>query len=166
MITDTIKEKYKELISYISQMGNRTQIKYESQVETSLQIFNYFGDEIINIHLFQPLDDSKEYNYRRLRVSWKVPPEGTLGHNAWYNENTNQDIIFKRLLFDILNWRIQNIDKKSIDSSNMIIYEVIKNWSITEMKKHQRFCLKEIFKAKVKKILSIFHVSKNNKYTE
>lgn len=157
MMTNTVKEKYAELINYISQMGNKTQIKYESQVEVTLLILNYLGDEVITVHLFQPLNNNKEYNYHRLRVSWKIPPDSILGHNTWYNETTDQSVIFKRLLFDILSWRIQNINKKSIDSSNIAIYEVIKNWNIAEKRKAQRVCLKKAFKVKIKKILSIFH---------
>lgn len=62
--------------------------------------------------------------------------------------------------------KIRALDKENVDSSNLIIYEAIKNWSIAEKGKAKGFCLKDTCKAKVKKLLSIFHASKNNKYTE
>lgn len=166
MEANTVKTQYAELIGYISQMGHKVKIPLESQVEITLQLLSYFGDEIITVHLFQPLNNNKEYNYHRLRISWKVPPENCLGHNTWYEETTDQSVIFKRLLFDILNWKIQTLDKENVDSSNLIIYEAIKNWSVAEEGKSKGFCLKDVFKAKVKKLLSIFHAYKNNKYTE
>ena len=124
----TVKEKYKELITYISQMGHKVSFLNATQNELSIQLFNYFMEEIIVVHLFQPLN-STEYNYHRLKISWRTPIESNLGHNTWYYETTDQSVIFKRLLFDIISWKIQNIDKKTVDSSNMLIHEVLRSWS-------------------------------------
>ena len=146
MATNTVKEKYKELLGYISQMGHKVKIQGESQIEMTLHLFNYFGNEILVVHLFQPLTDNSAYNYHRLRISWRMPPEGCLGNSKWYIESTDQSVIFKRLLFDIISWKIQNINKKSIDSSNEVIYKALKKWSIADKKDLHNFC----FKTKVK----------------
>lgn len=69
-----------------------------------------------------------------------------LGNSKWYIESTDQSVIFKRLLFDIISWKIQNINKKSIDSSNEVIYKALKKWSIADKKDLHNFC----FKTKVK----------------
>ena len=76
MAANTVKEKYKELLGYISQMGHKVKIQGESQIEITLHLFNYFGNEILVVHLFQPLTDNSACNYHRLRISWRMPPEG------------------------------------------------------------------------------------------
>lgn len=123
-----IKEKYKELIQYISQLGHKVSFSGNNSIELTINVYDYLDERILKIHLFQPLDREWEYNYHRLRISWTIPPNECLGNNRWYLETSNQVVIFNTLLFDIINFKIKNIDKTTIDKSNAAIYGALNEW--------------------------------------
>lgn len=123
-----IKDKYSTLVQYISQLGYKTAITLDNQIELTINVYGTFGKLLVRIHLFQPLDSESEYNYRRLRISWAIPPNECLGHNRWYLETTSQDVIFNTLLFDFINYKLDNINTSSVDSSNLLVYTILKDW--------------------------------------
>lgn len=127
-IQDNIKDKYSELVQYISQLGHKTYFSYERKTELIIDVYSYFGDNILTVKLFQPIDREYEYNYHRLRISWAIPPNKCLGNNRWYLETNSQSVIFNTLLYDIINYKINNIGKETIDNSNLLIYEILKDW--------------------------------------
>lgn len=124
----TVKEKYQELIGYISQMGYKAAIRYESQVEIFIVLSDYSKTEFMEVHLFQPLDNKNAYHFKKLRINWRILPDKYLIGDHWFDENTDQMIIFNILLFDILKWKVGKLSTLNIDASNIFIYEVINNW--------------------------------------
>lgn len=125
---NTIREKYSELISYITAIELKHEITMENQVEITIKISDYFEREVFKIHLFQPFDREYEYNFHRLRVSWCIPPDEHLNHNHWFNEDLDQKEIFNIILFDMIKYKINNIDQETIDTSNTFIYMILKDW--------------------------------------
>lgn len=124
----TIKEKYKELIAYICNIGTKAEITFDNQIEMIIKISDYFKNELIVIHLFQPIDRERAYNYHRLRISWRIPPQLYLSHNHWFDEDMDQREIFDLLLLDIFEYKFNTINEETIDSSNTLIYLLLKDW--------------------------------------
>lgn len=123
-----IKDKYSTLVQYISQLGYKTAITLDNQIELTINVYGTFGKLLVKVHLFQPLNNESEFNYHRLRISWAIPPNECLGNNRWYLETTNQDVIFNTLLFDFINYKLNNIKASSVDPSNLLVYTILKDW--------------------------------------
>lgn len=124
----TVKEKYQELIGYISQMGYKAAIRYESQVEIFIVLSDYSKTEFMEVHLFQPLDNKNAYHFKKLRINWRIFPDKYLIGDHWFDEDADQMAIFNILLFDILKWKVGKLSNINIDDSNIFIYEVLNNW--------------------------------------
>lgn len=125
---ENIKDKYRELIQYISQLGHKTKIGINNQIELTIDVYSYFNEHILTVKLFQPLDRKHEYNFHHLRISWAIPPNDYLGHCRWYHETNNQSVIFNTLLYDLIDYKLKNIGKETVDTSNTLIYEILKDW--------------------------------------
>ena len=124
----TIKEKYSELIKYISQIGYKAYIRYESQIEVFIVLSDYCKKQFMEVHLFQPLDNKDAYHFKKLRINWRVFPNSYLGNDHWFDEDTDQMVIYNTLLFDIIKWKIEKLGEANIDDSNIFMYEVMNNW--------------------------------------
>ena len=164
-VSNTISEKYKELITYISNMGIKSEITYESQIEIYIKVYDYFKRELIWVKLFQPIDREWEYNYHRLRISWSFLPNKHLCHDHWFNEDTNQREIFDLLLLDIFEYKFQTINKETVDDSNTLIYMVLNDWlhnkkksySSNEHYKCHKYQFFKILKIRIYKFLKKIH---------
>ena len=100
--SNNVREKYSELISYITAIELKHEITMENQIEMTIKISDYFEREVFKIHLFQPFDREYEYNFHRLRVSWCIPPDEHLNHNHWFNEDLDQITLIKKLLTQVI----------------------------------------------------------------
>lgn len=125
---EKIKDKYSKLVLYISQLGYKTDIIIDNQIELIIDVYGAIGNSLLKVKLFQPLDREREYNFHRLRISWAISPNEYLGNCKWYQEDTNQDVIFNTLLFDIINYKLDNINATTVDSSNILVYTILKDW--------------------------------------
>ena len=134
MEENTIKEKYQELINYISQIGYESFIRYESQVEVYIILSDYCKKEFMEIHLFQPINDKKAYHFKKLRIDWRIFPDKYLNNSHWFDEDIDQMVIYNTLLFDIIKWKIEKIGEVNVDDSNIFMYEVMNSWLKTREK--------------------------------
>lgn len=123
-----IKDKYSTLVQHISQLGYKTDIGVNSQIELLINVYGAFGKLLLKVKLFQPLNNEREFNYHRLRISWAIPPNECLGNCKWYEDTTSQDVIFNTLLYDIINYKLDNISATTVDASNILIYTILKDW--------------------------------------
>lgn len=128
----TISERYKELIEYLSQIGNSFAITLKTQTDININIFDAAKNVTIVFHLYQPLDkNSYEGNF--LKVSWKISPQEKFSIPHKFMETTDPKIIFNIILFEITDWKLKNIDDMIVNTINKALgSEIITSWLKTK----------------------------------
>lgn len=124
----TVPEKYKELIQYISQLGASTRKDYDLN-SVVIKVFDSSNKETLRVKLTQPLTNIEDENYHYLTLYWLIPPGGNYFHYNKFHESTDKSVIFNTLLFEITNWKLQNIDRRIACAINKALSsETITSW--------------------------------------
>lgn len=124
----TVSEKYKDLIQYISQLGTSTRKDYDLN-SVVIKVFDNSNKETLRVKLTQPLTNIGDKNYHYLTLYWLIPPGGNYFHYNKFHESTDKTVIFNTLLFEVTNWKLQNIDRRiACAINNILSSETITSW--------------------------------------
>lgn len=100
--------KYKELIKYISQIGDHVDYHWDPD-RITIKIQNNAKKDIFFVKLYQsPYAANPEQEY--LEVYWRDASVCNYGASHKFHQDTDQKVIFNILLFVITNWKLQNLD--------------------------------------------------------
>ena len=152
-IPNIIAKKYKELITYISQIGNYAEYHWDPD-RVIIKVQNNDKKVILWVKLHQsPYVSNPEQEY--LEVYWRRPDVCNYSAPHLFHESTDQKIMFNILLFEMLNNRLQNMDYDVNDYiqnavNRALSSEKITNWLKT---KEEQIIMEE--RAKIENHLSI-----------
>lgn len=120
--------KYKELILYLSQMGHSSNINYGTY-NTFIQVLDKDRNVTLQFRLDYPKDAEGKLNFSYLQIAWRIPGHSRFSTPHKFQEATDAEVILNILLFEITDWKLNNIDDKIIIAINKALdSETITSW--------------------------------------
>lgn len=129
---NSVREKYKESLQYISNLGDRFEIICNVNTDATIKVKDYDEKELISVHLYQPINLNR-WHQDYLRVSWKIPPKENFGRVDEFHQDMDQKIIFNILLYKIIDWKLSTFDGRFKDIINSTLNsDTISDWLKTK----------------------------------
>lgn len=140
---------YKELIDNLSNIGYSSTISYDEK-NVFIQVKNSNGERFLQFRLNYSVS-YQEYDYEHLQVAWRLLGVSNFSTPHKFHKDMDQKVMFEIILFEITNWKLQNLDKvitKTI--SNTLNSNAISNWLKTKEEQ-----IREEERAKIENHLSM-----------
>lgn len=142
-------EKYDDLIQYFSSLGNGCTNFRETNLFT--QVRNNNNEVFLQFRIEYPRDVHGRYIYTHIQVSWKLVGLSNFSVPHRFKESTDQRIIFEIIMFEIISWKLQNMDKLIVQTlTTTLNSETISDWLKT---KEEQIRMEE--RAKIESHLSV-----------
>ena len=142
-------EKYDDLIQYFSSLGNSCTNFRETNLFT--QVRNNNNDVFSQFRIEYSRDVHGRCDYTHIQVSWKLVGLSYFSTPHKFKESTDQKIIFEIIMFEIISWKLQNIDRLITQTiTTTLNSETISDWLKT---KEEQIRMEE--RAKIESHLSI-----------
>lgn len=122
---------YKKLIKYLGSIGYSSTTNYAER-NVFIQVRNSNEDESLQFRLNYSVS-YQEYDYDHLQVAWRLL--GVSGFSAPHKfpKDMDQKIMFEIILFEITNWKLQNLNKVIAKTINDTLdSDTISNWLKTK----------------------------------
>lgn len=127
----TLGQRYEELVSYLSSFGNSRTNFSEANVFT--QVRNNKDEVFLQFRLDYPRDIHGKYDYDYVQVAWRLLGVSNFSAPHKFKASLNQKVIFDIILFEIISWKLQNIDKIVAQTITTVLdSETISNWLKTK----------------------------------
>lgn len=101
-----ITEAYNELIQYVSCLGKPIIIK--DFLSVTIRLFNNSDKEFLKVVLSVP-KSNESYDYNIVEISWRYTSSMLSFEKYKCSADIDQKVIFNILLFNITNWKLDNI---------------------------------------------------------
>lgn len=152
-IPNVLAKKYKELIKYISQIGNGAEYRWDSD-RIIIKIQNNAKEDILFIKLHQsPYAANPEQEY--LEIYWREAYVCNYGMPHKFHQDTDQRVIFHILLFEIINRRLQNLDFSINEAVHKVAERALSSEAIINFLRTKEEQIRVEEKAKIESRLSV-----------
>lgn len=153
--SNSVREKYKELLQYISKLGDRFEIICNVNTDVTIKVKDYDGKELISVHLYQPINLNR-WHPDYLRISWKISPKENFGRVDEFHQDMDQKVIFNILLYKVIDWKLSTFDERFKD----IINSTLNSDTITDWLKTKEDQIRMEERAKIESHLSVEDLKK------
>lgn len=152
-ISNVLAKKYKELIGYISQIGNDVEYHWDSD-RITIKIQNNAKKDILFVKLYQsPYVTNPEQEY--LELYWREAFVCNYGMPHKFHQDTDQKVIFNILLFEIINHRLQNLDFSINETVHKAVEKTLSSEAITNFFQTKEEQIRAEERAKIESHLTI-----------
>ena len=123
------EEKYKELIQYISQLGGGN-IIYNDFLSVTIRVQDNSSKEFLRVNINVPkFEGTNNYDYSSVEVKWRTTLHTYPFKTHRFSASMDQKVIFNILLFEIINWKLDNIDSLISSTINKALSsEALTTW--------------------------------------
>lgn len=122
---------YKELIDNLSNIGYSSTISYDEK-NVFIQVKNSNGNRFLQFRLNYSVS-YQEYDYDHLQVAWRLLDVSSFSAPHKFPKDMDQKVMFEIVLFEITNWKLQNLDKIVAKTINDTLdSDAISNWLKTK----------------------------------
>lgn len=122
---------YKELIDYLCNIGYSFTVHY-GEKNVFMQVKNSNGDRFLQFRLNYSVS-YQEYDYDHLQIAWRLLGVSSFSAPHKFPKDMDQKVMFEIILFEITNWKLQNLDKVIAKTINDTLdSDAISNWLKTK----------------------------------
>lgn len=100
-----IRNKYRELINYLSSLGRYTAISYPND-DVQVRIADASNNDIFKFILSIPKDSNGNFEGQYVDIAWRLPNYTYNIMTHRFKADMNQKTMLDILQFSILNWRL------------------------------------------------------------
>ena len=127
-----IGKNYNELIGYLCNIGYTSTTNYRER-NVFIQVRDDKGEQYLQFRLDYPNELITGYDYNNLQVAWRLLGVSPFSPPHKFHRDMDQRVIFETILFEITNWKLQNLDKVVAKKVNELLNsDTITDWFKTK----------------------------------
>lgn len=127
-----IGQNYKDLIKYLSNIDSAYTVNYAER-NVFVQVRNSKREQYLQFRLDYHYDSIEGYDYNNLQIAWRLLGVSSFSIPHKFPKDMDQRVMFDIILFEITNWKLQNLDKIVARKVNELLNsDTITDWLETK----------------------------------